>query len=166
MELSDGAMARSWREVIGGGGRPRSESGHGTEGLARGAASGPRFETSAQREEHAPGEHHSIPSAMFGDMLRGRGYHVVDLGADVPIDSWVAAASRTSNLLAIGLCATAPANDGNLRRTLRNLRAATDVPLFVGGRAVSSTEQAHAMGATAYTASFDDAYDLLAQLDR
>jgi len=111
-----------------------------------------------------PGEHHSIPSAMFGDLLRGRGYQVVDLGANVPVDSWVTAASRAANLVAIGLCATAPDNDGNIRRTVRNLRAATDVPIFIGGQAIASEAHALQLGATDYTSSFDDAIALLDDL--
>jgi len=130
---------------------------------------GPRFARRGRKRGlllvgTAPGEHHSIPSAMFGDLLRGRGYQVIDLGADVPIDSWVAASIREPRPVAIGLCATAPDNDGNLRRTLRALRAATDAPVFVGGRAITSEAHALRLGATAFTSSIADAHALLEDL--
>ena len=33
------------------------------------------------------GETHSLPIALFADLLRGRGFRVLDLGGDVPADS-------------------------------------------------------------------------------
>jgi excisionase family DNA binding protein len=130
---------------------------------------GPRFARRGRKRGpvlvgSAPGEHHSIPSAMFGDLLRGRGYRVVDLGADVPIESWIIAATREPRPVAIGLCATAPDNDGNVRRTVRALRQLTEIPIFVGGRAITSEAHARRLGATAYTGSFADAYELIEDL--
>ena len=41
------------------------------------------------------GDHHALPSVLFGDLLRGRQLAVVQLGADTPVASFVEAAEQS-----------------------------------------------------------------------
>lgn len=51
-----------------------------------------------------PGERHDIGLSMIADLLRAAGYEVADLGADVPVDSFIEAAQRLrSQLVAVGI---------------------------------------------------------------
>ena len=43
-----------------------------------------------------PHELHGLPTAMAANVLHGRGYDVVDLGADVPADAFGAAVTKTA----------------------------------------------------------------------
>jgi excisionase family DNA binding protein len=105
----------------------------------------------------APGERHGLPTALLRDLLRGHGFDVIDLGADVPLDSWVATVAATPRLLGVGLCATTPDNDANVAATTAALRSAADVPVVLGGSAVTGEDHALALGATAHSGSFEDA---------
>lgn len=104
-----------------------------------------------------PLEMHGLPSALLSDLLRSRSFEVHDLGADVPDESWANTAATTDRLVAIGLCATTPGRDPALAETIAAIRAVTDCPVVLGGRAITTEEQALALGATAYSASFDEA---------
>src|SRR5688572_10570122 len=59
----------------------------------------------------APGERHAIPVLLVADVLRGKGWDAVDLGADVPTESFVIAASSVSRLAAVGLSVSTPGNE-------------------------------------------------------
>jgi excisionase family DNA binding protein len=104
-----------------------------------------------------PHDVHGIPSALFGDLLRGRGFDVVDLGADVPADSWATTAADLERLIAVGMCATTSANEPAVAEAIASLRAATTVPIVLGGRAIGSDDAARRLGATCFTSSFEDA---------
>jgi excisionase family DNA binding protein len=108
-----------------------------------------------------PLEVHGLPSALLSDLLRARSFDVHDLGADVPADSWAVTAGSTDRLVAVGLCATTPGHEQELADTIAALRAATESPIFLGGRAITSEKRALALGATAYSGSFDDAVELV-----
>jgi len=102
---------------------------------------GPRFARRGRRRgtiilATPPGETHGLPVALMGDLLRGRGFDVADLGADVPSDSLASTARTTSRLVAVGLCATVSSNEPNLGRSIEAVRAVTDVPVIVGGGAM------------------------------
>ena len=47
------------------------------------------------------GDRHALPTAIAADLLRGAGFDVVDLGADVPAESFVQAASEAHRLQAV-----------------------------------------------------------------
>ena len=69
---------------------------------------GARFtKRGTQPAEHHPGdpphELHGFPTAMAANLLRGRGYDVVDLGADVPADAFGAAVTKTPRPLAVAV---------------------------------------------------------------
>ncbi len=104
-----------------------------------------------------PHDVHGIPSALFSDLLRGRGFEVVDLGADVPAESWASTAAGITRLIAVGICATSPDNEASVADAIAKLRAATDVPVVLGGGAITSEDRALGLGATWFSASFEDA---------
>ena len=61
------------------------------------------------------GELHGMPTAMAANVLRAAGYEVVDLGADVPVDAYVAAASKEPRLLAVAVAVSAGNHDRAVR---------------------------------------------------
>ena len=93
------------------------------------------------------GETHGLPIALLADLLRGRGYHVIDLGADVPRASLAATVPAQNDLMAIGLCATTSGNERSIREAIRAIRAVSDVPIVLGGAAIDGAEAARALGA-------------------
>ncbi len=127
---------------------------------------GPRFSRRGRKRGSVllgapPLDAHGLPSALLTDLLRGHGFAVVDLGGDVPADSWAAAAQAVPHLSAIGLCATTPDNEDNVRATIAALREVTAVPVVLGGNAVATEEAARDLGADVFSASFRHAVELL-----
>lgn len=98
-----------------------------------------------------PGEHHSLPVAMLGDLLRSGGWDVSDLGCDVPPDDFARVAAQTERLTAVGVSITNPACLDEAARTVSVLRSVLGpVPILVGGLAVGSATEAAALGADAW----------------
>ncbi len=129
---------------------------------------GPRFNRRGRKRGTvvlgaAPYDHHGLPVALFADLLRGAGFAVVDLGANSPAESFIAAASSAERLVAVGISVTTPDNDTAVRDTVAAIKAAVDVPVVVGGGAVSDEAAAQAVGADAWA---DDTTDALALFDR
>jgi excisionase family DNA binding protein len=108
-----------------------------------------------------PGDVHGLPSALLTDLLRGRGFEVIDLGADVPADSWASATAALARVAAIGLCATTPDNHRNVRDAIEHLRRVSDAPIVLGGNAIASGRHATDLGADQYSDSFAQAAALL-----
>ena len=52
------------------------------------------------------GEYHTLPTAMLGDLMRLHGWDVTDLGANTPSASFLHAAKRTPDLVAVGFSVT------------------------------------------------------------
>jgi len=113
----------------------------------------------------APGDPHSLPTALVADVLRGERYSVVDLGANTPTSSVVgavAAASGGAMLLGVGLSLSDSGQESRVRRTARAVRrAAPEAPVFVGGPAVGSLAQARDLGGDDWAADAGEFADLL-----
>jgi excisionase family DNA binding protein len=101
-----------------------------------------------------PHDHHSVPVALLGDLLRVRGFRVADLGGDVPAASFAETAAATDRLVAVGICATTADNEDNIEHAVRAVRAVTAAPVLLGGGAISGAEHARSLGASEYA---DDA---------
>lgn len=130
---------------------------------------GPRFSRRGRKRGTVlvgapPGDNHGIPTAMLGDLLRGRGFEVIDLGPNVPAADWAATATTADRLVAVGLCATVPGNDEQIRAALQALREAVDVPLLLGGQATEGPDHALALGASTWTRSALDALEQIESL--
>lgn len=101
----------------------------------------------------APGDPHQLPLAMVADVLRWDGYHVLELGANVPAQSFVHAARTTKDLAAAGVSLSADRNSGAAATVLRELRnAKPDVFLLAGGPAVVDEAAARRLGADGWAA--------------
>lgn len=100
-----------------------------------------------------PGERHALPAAILADLVRRAGWEVSDLGADVPVVSFVHAVVTTPDVAAVAISVT---NDGSLAAAgelVAALRAATSgIAIVVGGRAVQDSTAAAAVGADAVVA--------------
>lgn len=109
-----------------------------------------------------PAERHAIPSLMVSDFLRGAGFEVVDLGADVPVDALAEILGRVDNLVAVCVSSTRAGAERALRRTVKTARkAAPDVPIFVGGASVTDETVADGVGATGWAATGPEAVELV-----
>ncbi|MGZ4300031.1 MAG: MerR family transcriptional regulator [Gaiellaceae bacterium] len=96
-------------------------------GLARGwdRGIGPRVLLSC-----APGEQHDLGLVAFGLALRARGFRILYLGADTPIES-VAEAARAAHPHAVVVSAVSPERFKEIAGALRELAA--EYPLYLGG---------------------------------
>ncbi|MBM3296744.1 MAG: cobalamin-binding protein [Candidatus Aminicenantes bacterium] len=95
------------------------------------------------------GDLHDIGKNLVGMMLRGAGYRVVDLGADVPPERFVEAA-REERADIVGLSALLTTTMVHMPGVIDALRAAgLGVPVVVGG-APLSPEYAQRIGAQGY----------------
>lgn len=102
---------------------------------------GPRFARRGRKKGTVvlagpAGEHHGIPLAMVGDLLRSRGYDVADLGPDVPPQSLARAVASMPRVVAIGLCATSPGLTAALKAAIAAAREVSDAPIVIGGGGV------------------------------
>ena len=130
---------------------------------------GPRFARRGRKRGTVvlgapPGDAHGIPLALVGDLLRSRGFDVIDLGPDVPAPSFAHAVRGADRLIGVGLCATRPDNDANIVDALTAIRAVTDVPVVLGGGGVDGPAQAASLGASAHTASTAEVLEHFEQL--
>ena len=95
-----------------------------------------------------PHELHGLPTAMAANLLRGRGYDVVDLGADVPADAFGAAVTKTRRPLAVAVAVTSGDHDRSLRAIVRAVHSASPgLPVLVGGSGIAGEEHAAPLGA-------------------
>ena len=66
-----------------------------------------------------PHELHGLPTAMAANVLRGHGFDVVDLGADVPEEAFGSAVTKTPRALAVAVGVTAGNHDRSVRAIVR-----------------------------------------------
>jgi excisionase family DNA binding protein len=127
---------------------------------------GPRFARRGRRRGTivlgAPaGDRHSLPTALLADPLRGRGFDVVDLGADVPADAFVVAVARADRLRAVGIAATT-ARPTTIKAAITAVHAFDpEVPVVLGGEAVPDAKAARRWGAQHFTAGAREAVEIL-----
>jgi excisionase family DNA binding protein len=95
----------------------------------------------------SPGDQHALPVALAADLVRGAGFDVEDLGADLPLASLVDAVSRAQRLVAVGLAVTATDNLPAVGEAVSCLKEVLDVPVLVGGGAAPDRAGAAALGA-------------------
>ena len=109
------------------------------------------------------GESHTLPVAIAADLIRLAGFTVLELGAEVTPETFVAAAQRTDRLVAVGISlTTAGGLDAALEVRRRLADELPDVTVIVGGQAVANPDVAAMVGSAAWTA---DGADLVAKLD-
>jgi MerR family transcriptional regulator, light-induced transcriptional regulator len=97
-----------------------------------------------------PGELHSLPIAIVSDVVRLQGYDVLELGANVPPEAFVVAATRTPRLICVGIGVTTPESLDSAQNVVTALRAVdADVPIVIGGLAVSLLGETSLRGVSA-----------------
>lgn len=100
------------------------------------------------------GERHSLPIAIVANLLRWRGFTVVELGADVPPNELAEIAAHTPDLVAVGLACTSTEAFATAHHAIQALRSDLGaVPIFIGGRAVADAASAKEAGADYFTGS-------------
>jgi len=81
------------------------------------------------------GDAHALPTAIAADLLRGARFEVADLGADVPVESFVQAVAEADRLLAVVVSVASLPDPERLSAICRAVHAAADVAVLVGGPA-------------------------------
>lgn len=110
------------------------------------------------------GETHALPISMLADIVRLAGFEVCDLGANTPTESFLAAAIESDAVVAVGVSVTYKESLDAAAETVAALHNTLGdaVPVFVGGFAITSDEDAMAVGADGWAA---DARAFVEQLD-
>jgi len=96
------------------------------------------------------GDIHNIGKNLVGIMLKGAGFKVIDLGVDVPVETFVEAAGKDAQL--IGLSALTSGTMAAMRPVIAALEEAgltAQVKTMVGG-AIVTQEFADSIGADGY----------------
>jgi excisionase family DNA binding protein len=124
------------------------------------------------------GELHSLPVAIGANLLRWKGFNVVELGADTPPDALAEAVTKEvaasdgrgsgtgrngtgggarSGLLCVGIVSTVSGASRFVQRSIADVRRSSpDVPVLLGGAAIAGAAQAHRLGADVYTGKRGD----------
>ena len=95
-----------------------------------------------------PHELHGLPTAMAANFLRGRGFDVVDLGANVPDDAFGNAVTKTPKVVAVAVAVTTGNHDRAVRAIVRAVhKVSPGLPVLVGGAGVADGGHAARLGA-------------------
>ena len=98
------------------------------------------------------GEQHSAPVAIAANLLRWRGFAVIELGANTPAEAVAEAAAGETRLVAVAMACTTRASCQAARRTVAALRLCRpDVPVLLGGAAITDKAHARRLGADVFT---------------
>lgn len=98
------------------------------------------------------GELHTLPVSIVADLLRWRGFDVIELGGNTPADALAEAVRDANRLVAVGIAATTSGSDAEVAACVAAVRAAApDAVIFLGGGAVPSADAAHRLGGDFWT---------------
>jgi excisionase family DNA binding protein len=98
------------------------------------------------------GDLHTLPVAIVADLLRWRGFEVVELGGNTPPEAIAEAASRAGRLVAVGIVSTAGGLDAQVAAAVAAVRQSVPgVPILLGGGAISDEAHARRLGADVWT---------------
>jgi methanogenic corrinoid protein MtbC1 len=93
-----------------------------------------------------------LPVSIAANLLRWKGFDVVELGADTPAEALVETAAGEPDLLAVGIVCTAAGSPKAARRAVAALhQAVPKVPVLLGGAAVADVAHARRLGADVFT---------------
>lgn len=108
-------------------------------------------------------ELHDLPISIFADLLRSRHFDVIDLGGNLPPESFASAVRSANDVVAAAIGVTTPGQEEEVARTVAAIRDASHVPILIGGAGVTS-EVARTLGADAVATTGAEAVDALEQL--
>ena len=110
----------------------------------------------------APGDPHLIPAAMLADILRSRRFRVVDLGANVPAESFLAAIESIADLRAVGISVSDQRRFAETASVISMLhRSRPTLQILAGGPALTDRDSALELGADDWAPDGPSAADLL-----
>jgi excisionase family DNA binding protein len=99
-----------------------------------------------------PGELHGGPVAIAANLVRWRGFAAIELGANTPADALAETAASEPDLVAVGLACTTKGSPQAARKAIAAVRLLVpDVPILLGGAAVSDEAHAIRLGADVFT---------------
>jgi excisionase family DNA binding protein len=111
------------------------------------------------------GELHGLPLTLVTNVLRSRGWEVVELGPNTPAADVIEAVGRTDRLRAVGVSV---GSDGAKESAARTLAAVRDrypgVPLLAGGPGVPDATVARRLGGDGWAADADQLDALLSDM--
>jgi excisionase family DNA binding protein len=103
------------------------------------------------------GDFHTLPVAIVADLLRWRGFNVLELGGDTPADAIGEAAGGQQRLIAVGIVSTTRGLDAAVASSVAAVRAAVpEVPIFIGGGSIRSAAHVRRLGGDAWTGQSAD----------
>ena len=105
------------------------------------------------------GDRHGLTTGLLADPLRGRGFTVVDLGADTPAASFAEIVTSQAQTTAVGIAVSVAVEDHVVSATIHAIHAARAVPVLLGGRAITDAAHATRLGADAYTGTATSALE-------
>jgi len=82
-------------------------------------------------------ELHSIATTIAADLVRHAGFDVIDLGVNLPAESFASAVARADRPIAAAISVTSAGQSEGVRETADAIRAVSDVPILAGGRGIS-----------------------------
>ena len=112
------------------------------------------------------GDRHGLTTALLADPLRGRGFTVGDLGADTPAASFAEIVANEEQTTAVGIAVSVAVDDHVVSETIRAIHSARDVPVLLGGRAITDAAHATRLGADAYSDTAASALGLVRRRER
>lgn len=112
----------------------------------------------------AAGDQHAVPIAMASDLLRGRGFTVIDLGANSPVESFIDAANSADRLIAVGISSTTAGVDDQVIATASALKDQIGCSVVIGGHGIGEeVRRAHADAVTTSATEMLDAFERIAE---
>jgi excisionase family DNA binding protein len=111
-------------------------------------------------------ELHSLPVSIAADLLRAARFKVVDLGVNLPAESFAKAVGRADSLVAVAISVTTTGQSDEIETTISAIRSVTNRPIIIGGKGIDAAA-ALGLGADAYAGTAEDAIAALEDiLDR
>ncbi len=108
-------------------------------------------------------ELHDLPISIVADLLRSRHFDVIDLGGNLPPESFASAVRAANNVVAAAIGVTARGQEEEISRTVAAIRGASDVPILIGGSGVTS-DVARTLGADAVATTGAEAIEAIERL--
>ena len=95
------------------------------------------------------GEWHVLGTQLLGNLINLEGWKVDDLGANVPVESFVAAVTQIPDVVAVCIASTMKETLPAMSETIAQIKKASNnsIPCFAGGAAVLDSEHAENLGA-------------------
>ena len=104
-------------------------------------------------------ETHGLALSIAADLFRSAQFDVVDLGTNLPAESFAASVAARADVTLVALSVTAPGQEAEIARSIAAVRAVRDVMVVVGGGGTSE-EEALAAGADGYARTAQDGIHL------